>query len=90
MQPTYIPWLGYFDMIDFVFKKDGAHISFNETPLGHILINNNIDEKKLMKLKDYPIVYINKNGNKALVNLIDEANDKNLNQCVDLIKSIIW
>ena len=82
--------MAMFDMIDFVFKSDGSHINFNETPLGHMLIKNNIDEKKLMKIKDYPIVYINQNGNKVLVNIIDEANDKDLNQCIDLIKSIIW
>ena len=43
-----------------------------------------------MKLKYYPIVYINQNNKKALVNIIDEANNKNTDQCINLIKSIIW
>jgi hypothetical protein len=82
--------MAMFDMIDFVFKKDGSHISFKETPLGNILIKNFVDENNLTKLKDYPIVYINQNNKKVLVNIIDEANGKDINQCVELIKSILW
>ncbi len=81
--------MAMFDMMDFVFNIDGSHINFDETPLGHILLKNNIDQDILIKLKEYPIVYINQNNNKALVNIIDEANDKNIEQCTSLIKSII-
>ena len=77
-----------FDMIDFVFKKDGSHITFNETPLGHILCNNGITLKMLKKLKECPIVYINQSDKKKLINIAEEKNS--IDECVDLIKNIIW
>lgn len=81
--------MAMFDMVDFVFKRDGSHINFDNTPLGNYLIKNDIDKETLIKIKEFPIVYINKNGTKKLVNIIEDANNKNIEECIDLIKSII-
>ncbi len=82
--------MAMFDMIDFVFKNDGSHINYNDTPLGYFLLNNKINIDTLIKIKEFPIVYINQNGVKKLGNIIEEANNKSINQCIDLINSIIW
>lgn len=79
-----------FDMIDFVFKSDGSHLTYVDTLLGNMLINNHkVKLDSLKKLKEYPIVYLKDNGNKRLVNIFDEANDKNLDECIELIKNAV-
>ena len=78
-----------FDMTDFVFNKDGSHITFDKTPLGRILINSNIiTDAMLIRLKKNPIVYINENNKKKLVNINEEANEKNIEESINLIKNI--
>ena len=76
-------------MIDFIFKCDGTHLNYEETPLGILLIKNNINLKMIKRLKEFPIVFIKKRNTKKLVNIIDEANNKTPRQCISLIKSIV-
>ncbi len=77
-----------FDMTDFIFKRDGSQITFSETPMGKLLIENNIPEFKIKQIKDYPIVYINENNKKKLINLPDESIGKSIDDSIDLVKSI--
>lgn len=77
-----------FDMIDFVFRQDGEHITFHETPLGKLLLQNDVSLDKLKKLKEYPIVYVESDGKKRLVNIKDEAKHKSIDEIVDLVKRI--
>ncbi|HOV14915.1 MAG TPA: hypothetical protein PK771_11565, partial [Spirochaetota bacterium] len=82
--------MAMFDMTDFIIRSNSEHICFDETPLGRILIEeHNISYNFLYQLKEFPIVYINKNGHKKLVNLLEEANGMTMEECVALIKSII-
>ncbi|OHD16249.1 MAG: hypothetical protein A2Y34_05075 [Spirochaetes bacterium GWC1_27_15] len=82
--------MAMFDMVDFVIRPNNNHIIFEETPLGRILIEkNHISSEALLIIKDYPLIHISINGEKKLVNLLEEANNKSLEECVELIKSII-
>jgi hypothetical protein len=79
-----------FDMVDFVFKHDGSHILFNETPLGKDLISDGIySEETLNNLKEDPLVHINRDGQRILVNIYEEADGLSREQSIGLLKSII-
>lgn len=80
-----------YDMIDFVFKSYGKHLDYCDTPLGRLLLDNNISVDKLKRLKEYPLIYIKKRYNKKyLVNIMDEAEDKSVSECIKLIKKVYW
>ena len=76
-----------FDMVDFVFKMDGSHFTYQETPFGNLLITYGINIDFLKKIKEYPIVYLKDIELKKLVNILDEANGKSIKECLELIKN---
>ena len=77
-------------MKDFVFKSDGSHLKFSETPLGYKVLQTRVTVEMLKSLKEYPIVYVEENGKKKLINIIEEACNKTLDECVELVNRIIW
>lgn len=94
-----------FDMTDYIFKSDGSkQIEFSETPLGVALLEKNILpagtlEIYLEKLKENPLVYLNKpDGTHKLVNIIwagkiqEESTfrEKPIDECTALIEKINW
>ncbi len=81
--------MAMFDMVDFIIRNNNDHLRFIETPLGKTLIEENgISEDFIIRIKEFPIVYIEENGKKRLVNLLEEANGMNMEECVNLIKRI--
>ena len=82
--------MALFDMKDFVFKSDGSHLKFSETPLGYKVLQTRVTVEMLKSLKEYPIVYVEENGKKKLINIIEEACNKTLDECVELVNRIIW
>jgi len=76
-----------FDMIDFVFKAGGRHICYEETPMGNLLVKNGITIDFLKKIKEHPVVYIMKDGIKRLVNIVDEACNKNIDESITLVQN---
>jgi hypothetical protein len=78
-----------FDMSDFIFRNDGKQILLDETPLGKILIEKNIlSLKDLVRLKSYPIVYVNQGKHKKLINIVEEGKNKNIDETIEFFKSI--
>ncbi|HOJ63469.1 MAG TPA: hypothetical protein PLE45_03510 [Spirochaetota bacterium] len=79
-----------FDMIDFIFKPNGERIEFSETPLGRMILDENIMEKsELTKLKDNPLVYIKTKRGKKLINIAEYPKNMTMRECIELIKSIV-
>jgi hypothetical protein len=80
-----------FDMIDFVFDKDGKMLNPEQIPfLKKLFMNDLLNEEKFKNLKEYNIVYLNDNGEKKLINLAEEANNKTVDECVGLLQKIVW
>jgi hypothetical protein len=83
--------MAMFDMLDFIITSNNRHLGYYNTPLGKILLDvYGYSDEDLMKLKDNPIVYVEYNGQKKLVNIIEEGNNKKLNECADIISKVIW
>lgn len=84
--------MAMFDMIDFIFKSNGERINFIDTPLGRRLIEKfNFTEGMLFQLKEYPIVHIKeKSKKKKLVNIIDYARGKTMEESVEILSSVIF
>jgi len=78
-----------FDMTDFIFKNDCTRINFIETPLGKNLIDSGFTEDHLKSIKEYPILYVNKNNNKTLINIIEEANGRSFSETLDIFKTVL-
>ncbi|HNZ27396.1 MAG TPA: hypothetical protein PLG34_05775 [Spirochaetota bacterium] len=84
--------MAMFDMMDFIFRSNGERIGFIETPLGRRLVEDlKFTEDMLFKLKEHPIVYIKeKQKKKKLVNIINYARDKTMEESVEIIGSIVF
>jgi hypothetical protein len=83
--------MAMFDMLDFIIKTNNTHIDCYDTPLGKILIDQyGYTSGDLLKIKQNPLVYINDNGRKKLINIVEEADKKSLYECADLISRINW
>ncbi|MBP7552552.1 MAG: hypothetical protein KA885_03925 [Spirochaetes bacterium] len=84
--------MAMFDMMDFIFKSNGERIGFIDTPLGRRLIENyNFNDDMLFQLKEYPIVYVKeKRKKKKLVNIIDYARGKTMEESVGILSSIVF
>lgn len=79
-----------FDMMDFIFKGNGEKIRWDETPLGRIILEQKImTEEELFNLKETPLVYIKNKRGKKFINIVEDAKDKTIEECVSLIRSII-
>lgn len=82
--------MAMFDMVDFIITTKNVHIKFENTPLGRILTDKyNINSDDIFKIKDNPLVYAKINGIRKLINIIEEADGKNLIESADFINSII-
>ena len=76
-------------MVDFIFKSDSSSLDFADTYLGSQLLKNGLTEDFLKHIKEFPIVYIDRNSKKELVNIIDESTNKSIEESIELIKSIV-
>ncbi|MCG8569526.1 MAG: hypothetical protein MJB14_05255 [Spirochaetes bacterium] len=80
-----------FDFLDYVFHKNGDNIDIDEVPLSHQLVSKNILTKdQLLRIKDYNLVYIEDQGKKKLINILEEAKGMSQKEILELFKKIIW
>lgn len=81
--------MAMFDMTDFVFDSNCKRISVTETPFGHYLIKNNfLTKERLIKLREYPMVYVSVNGKRELLNIIEDTKGISFDESVELLRSI--
>jgi hypothetical protein len=83
--------MAMFDMLDFIIKTNNTRISFEETPMGRILIEKHgFTEEKLRRLKDDPIGYLKRRGKlKHLVYFTEEIYGKTISDSAKIFKKII-
>jgi len=93
-----------FDITDYIFTDDNTPASFYETPLGQMLcrqgfFDRELLEKRLLLLKEQPLVYLNRDNNQPeLVNIIKEGRfvkngvyrERTLEECCEIIKNVDW
>ncbi len=91
-----------FDLTDFVFNEDGTALTYDRTPLGNFLVSRGVFsslelQSRMESLKENPLV-ISGNGKNVLINILEAAKarsgdsmrEKDFEQCLSLIKSIVW
>lgn len=82
--------MAMFDMRDFIFSSEKKNIDFVQTPLGNAIISAEVaSEEDLIALKKDPLVYLEDEKGRHLVNIVEAANGKSPNECISLIKSAV-
>ena len=78
-----------FDMLDYIIRNNGSHLDISETPFGLKLIDEyGFEKADILMMKDKHIFYINDNKGRRLVNILYEADNLSVDNCVSMLKSI--
>lgn len=81
--------MAMFDMNDFIYVSKSARLPLLETPLGKVLHEETgVPEETLLRIKQYPLVYCDCGGKKKLVNVLEEAKGKNVDETIALMKNV--
>lgn len=78
-----------FDMLDFIYKKDGTPLDITDIPSAHYLISNEIvSQEKFKSVKHFSLCYREENNDRELIDVSERNLFNSFNECVNELPKI--